>query len=111
MKIFVLGKPDATVLLTIAGKEINILIDSGSSVNAIDQSLFQHLMTSQTVLEQSHTKIYPYGKTTPLELCGKVTLPVQVGRDIHDVEFQVIKGSGKPLIGHKTATDLGILHT
>ena len=99
-EIFVLGKP---------GKEINILIDSGSSVNAIDQSLFQHLMTSQTVLEKSHTKIYPYGKTTPLELCGKVTLPVQVDRDVHDVEFQVIKGPGKPLIGHKTATDLGIL--
>ena len=48
-------------------------------------------------------------KTTPLELCGKVHLPVQVGHVTHNVEFQVIKGSGRPLIGHKTATELGIL--
>ena len=26
-----------------------------------------------------------------------------------NVEFHIIKGSGKPLIGHKTATELGIL--
>ena len=40
----------------------------------------------------------------------QVHLPVQVGRVSHNVEFQVIKGSGRPLIGHKTATELGILH-
>ncbi|MCG7869746.1 MAG: hypothetical protein JAY74_25675 [Candidatus Thiodiazotropha taylori] len=108
-EIFVLGKQNATVPLTISGKDLNILVDSGASVNAIDQALFQKLMSSKTILEKSHAKIYPYGKTTPLELCGKVTLPVQVNRVTYDVEFQVIKGSGKPLIGHKTATELGIL--
>ena len=95
--------------MSISGKQIDILIDSWASVNAIDQALFQHLLSPQTILEKSQAKIYPYGTTTPLELCGKVHLPVQVGRVTHNVEFQVIKGSGRPLIGHKTATELGIL--
>ena len=72
-------------------------------------ALFTQFLSPQTILEKSQAKIYPYGKTTPLELCGKVHLPVQVGSVTHNVEFQVIKGSGRPLIGHKTATDLGIL--
>ena len=108
-EIFVLGKQDATVSLSISGKTIDILVDSGASVNAIDQTLLQELSSPQTIIEKSQAKIYPYGKTTPLELCGKVTLPVQLGRVTHNVEFQVIKGSGRPLIGHKTATELGIL--
>ena len=71
--------------------------------------MFPQSISPQTILEKSQAKIYPYGKTTPLELCGKVHLPVQVGCVTHTVEFQVIKGSGRPLIGHKTATELGIL--
>ncbi|MCG7879290.1 MAG: RNase H-like domain-containing protein, partial [Candidatus Thiodiazotropha endolucinida] len=108
-EIFVLGKQDATVSLQISGKQLNILIDSGASVNAIDHALYQQLKSSQSVLQKSDAKIYPYGKRTPLELCGKVLLPVQVGSDTREVEFQVIKGTGKPLIGHKTATELGLL--
>ncbi len=46
----------------------------------------------------------------PLELQGKTNIRVQVGQIVHDVEFQVISGTGRPLIGHKSATDLGLLH-
>lgn len=65
-EIFVLGNQNATVPLTISGKDLNILVDSGASVNAIDQALFQQLRSAKTILEKSHAKIYPYGKTTPL---------------------------------------------
>ena len=43
-----------------------------------------------------------------LDLVGKATFPVKVGSKSLNVEFHIIKGSGKPLIGHKTATELGI---
>ena len=108
-EIFVLGNQDATVTVNIAGKNLSILVDSGASVNAIDHTLFNQLKSSNTILEKSNAKIYPYGKTTSLDLVGKATFPVKVGTKSLNVEFHIIKGSGKPLINHKTATELGIL--
>ena len=104
-EIFVLGNQDATVTVNIAGKTLSILVDSGASVSAIYHTLFNQLKSSNTILEKSNAKIYLYGKTTSLDLVGKATFPVKS----LNVEFHIIKGSGKPLIGHKTATELGIL--
>ena len=104
-----LGNQDATVTVNIAGKNLSILVDSGASVNAIDHTLFNQLKSSNTILEKSNAKIYPHGKTTSLDLIGKATFPVKVGSKSLNVEFHIIKGSGKPLIRHKTATELGIL--
>ncbi|MEW8545684.1 MAG: RNase H-like domain-containing protein, partial [Candidatus Thiodiazotropha sp.] len=109
-EIFVLGRQDATVTVSIEGKSLNILVDSGASVNAIDQKLFHQLKSPETIIEKSDAKIYPYGAKTPLELLGKANFKVQVSNKTQDVIFQIIKGSGKPLLGHKTATDLGLLH-
>ena len=78
-EIFVLGNQDATVTVNIAGKNLSILVDSGASVNAIDHTLFNQLKSSNTILEKSNAKIYPYGKTTSLDLVGKVTFPVKIG--------------------------------
>ena len=100
-----LGNQDATVTVNIAGKNLSILVDLGASVNAIDHTL----KSSNTIPEKSNAKIYPYGKITSLDLVGKATFPVNVGSKSLNVEFHIIKGSGKPLIGHKTATELGIL--
>ena len=104
-----LGNQDATVTVNITGQNLSILVDSGASVNAIDHTLFNQLKSSNTILEKLNAKIYHYGKTTSLDLVGKATLPVKVGSKSLKVEFQIIKGSGKPLIGHKIATELGIL--
>ena len=78
-EIFVLGNQDATVTVNIAGKNLSILVDSGASVNAIDHTLFNQLKSFNTILEKSNAKIYPYGKTTSLDLVGKVTFPVKIG--------------------------------
>ena len=77
-EIFVLGNQDATVTVNIAGKNLSILVDSGASVNAIDHTLFYQLKSSNTILEKSNAKIYPYGKTTSLDLVGKATFPVKL---------------------------------
>ncbi len=43
-EIFVLnGKHDASVRINLQGKYLNILVDSGSSVNAIDRQTFEKL--------------------------------------------------------------------
>ena len=42
-----------------------------------------------------------YGGNTPLKLFGKTKLNLQTGQSTHSVEFQVIKGKEKPLLGVK----------
>ena len=74
-----LGNQDATVTVNDAGKNLSILVDSGASVNAIDHILFNQLKSSNTILEKSNAKIYPYGKVTSLDLIGKATFLVKVG--------------------------------
>lgn len=41
---------------------------------------------------------------------GKSTLKARVNDKLWKIEFHIIAGTGKPLIGHKTTTDLGLLH-
>ncbi|MCG8113721.1 MAG: RNase H-like domain-containing protein, partial [Candidatus Thiodiazotropha taylori] len=109
-ELFVLeGKNDATLSLSVEGKLIDILIDSGASTNVIDKSTYEQVKTTENYLSKSQAKIYPYGSKIPLELLGKTKLKVQIGSSYHEIDFQVVKGSGKPLIGRKTATELGLL--
>ena len=110
-EVFLLsGKNTATLPLFLEGKQIPILIDSGASANVIDKGTFDQIKTSEHYLYKSNLKIYPYGSNKPLELAGRTNIKIKVGNSQHDVEFQVIKGKGKPLVGRKTATELGLLH-
>ena len=107
---FLKGKNDATLPLALEGKLRNILIDSGASINVIDRSTYEQVKTTENRLSKSHAKIYPYGSNVPLELFGKTKLRVQVGNSEHEIDFHIIKGTGRPLIGRKSATELGLLH-
>ena len=68
------------------------------------------LKPQKTTFSKSHAKIYPYGSNDPLKLFGKTKLKVQIGSNEHEIDFHIIKGTGKPLIGRKSAIDLGLLH-
>ena len=92
------------------GNQIPILIDSGASASVMDKGTFDQIKTSEHFLYKSNLKIYPYGSNKPLELAGKTNIKIKVGDSEDDVEFQKIKGKGKPLVVRKTATKLGLWH-
>ncbi|CAB4009281.1 Transposon Tf2-6 poly, partial [Paramuricea clavata] len=54
-------------------------------------------------------KLYAYGSTTPLTVIGTFTADVNVADRHVTTEFTVIEGKGEPLLGRKTATELGVL--
>ena len=86
------------------------MIDSGASTNVIDKATYERVRTTENNLLKSNAKIYPYGSNVPLDLLGKTKLKLQIGSKEHEINFEVIKGNGKPLIGRKSATELGLLH-
>ena len=51
---------------------VGFLIDSGSSVDIVNQDTFKKFESSMLLtLERSFVKIYPYGCKTPLPILGK----------------------------------------
>ncbi|XP_060583899.1 uncharacterized protein K02A2.6-like, partial [Ruditapes philippinarum] len=104
------GKNAATLQIVLENKKVDVLIDSGSSVNIIDEHLFGKLKHKHTRLLPTSSKVYPYGIKTPIKLIGMAYLNIRVNNETHSVEFQILKGTGKPLLGHETALKLGLLH-
>lgn len=104
------NKNDATLSLPIEGKLVNILIDSGTSTNVIDKSSYEQVKTTENYLSKLHAKVYLCASKDPLTFFGKTKFKTKIGNSEHEIDFQVNKGTGKPLIGRKSATDLGLLH-
>jgi hypothetical protein len=52
------------------------------------------------------TKILPYGSSKPIPLIGKTKMNATVNNKTCAIEFHVIAGNGKPLLGRKSATEL-----
>ena len=110
-EIFTLsGKDDAIISIEIEGQPIHFLIDSCSSINAIDKQTFGKLKTRKSMLEKTTTKLFPYGSSKPIPLIGKTKMNATVNNETCAIEFHVIAGNGKPLLGRKSATELGLLH-
>ena len=60
--------------LQINGKTVKMMIDSGASVNLLDETTFQRINShGSESLQPAHTKIYFYGSKTPLPLLGTLT--------------------------------------
>eukprot|EP00795_Rhopilema_esculentum_P017882 gene17882-biopygen1759 len=92
----------------IDGTPINMLIDSGSTLNIIDEISFQKL-PKKPQLESSKTKIFTYLGKEPLKLKGTFRAKAEAFGKETQAKFYVTKGSGGALLGQKTAEKLDIL--
>ena len=100
-----------TIAVRINDVPVDIVVDSGSSVNLIDsdgwKQLHQHVKLSPTTKQ-----VYAYGSDKPLPLKGEFTATVSaVGSNtmLRDVSFQVVQGGGVCLLSKKTAVEMGVL--
>ena len=99
-------------IVDVGGVSCNFLIDSGSICNVIDKSCWEDLKKKhiKSKSQKTTTQIYAYGSTKPLKVAGKFMADVVCqGREVKEAEFIVIDGTGKPLLGRKTAVCLGVL--
>ena len=103
--------PKAKVL--IANVPHEVLIDSGASVNVIDEKAYHTLTKSpqntQLSLRSTVTKIYSYGGTSPLPVLGTVSTHVESRTSITPATIYVIKGESGCLLSYKTATELELI--
>ena len=102
--LFAVGsnKETTTITVTVGTTLIPVIIDSGASVNV--------LMDNGFILRNWIVKIYPYGSETPLPVKGMFSANVSMPRLHTRVDFVVVENfNAGPLLGKKTATELGLL--
>ena len=66
------AKPPETTV-TVANVPVKAIVDTGSSVNLLNQSTFAKIQQENPDirLQISHTKVFPYGSNILLELIGE----------------------------------------
>ena len=96
--------------LQINGKTVEMMIDSGASVNLLDETTFQRINShGSESLQPAHTKIYSYGSKTPLPLLGTLTASVKYSNASTSAQLIVVKGKNGNLLSYHTAQKLGLI--
>ena len=90
---------------------VDVLIDSGSTVNIISKSLLKSICPDIKVIKPYSRKVFAYNIQDPLDIMGSVKLqikdPIQGKTVLADV--LIIKNQAKAILGNSSATALNLL--
>ena len=96
--------------LEIDGEYVELMLDSGASVNLIDKVTYQRIYKGKAKpLEQSKRRIFSYGSPTPLPLLGTIHAEITAKSNSTSATLHVVKGSSGNLLGYDTAQRLELL--
>ena len=87
---------------------ITALIDTGASVNVIDETQFEKL-SPRPKITPTAARIYTYGGHTPIPLRGVIQVQVRNGEWSTYARFHVTEGRTGTLLSCHTAEDLGLV--
>ncbi|PFX13584.1 Retrovirus-related Pol polyprotein [Stylophora pistillata] len=108
-------KPKPVRSIKIENHVVKGLIDTGASVNVMDECTFQQLLANKIKLEESTSVLRSYqtneNPSRPLTVMGKFDAVVESNTRIIPATFHVFKGNTnmEPLIGFQTAESLGLV--
>ena len=95
--------------INIDDNPVNMIIDSGSSCNIIPEATFCKM--PGLTLKCCNNRVYAYASHNPLPVvgCCDVKMSVKGGGHVNTAKVLVVKGDHAPLLGRKTAEQLGVL--
>ena len=102
-----IDQPTARILVN--GTPIKALIDSGASVNLLDEATF-HTLKIKPTLKRSTTRITAYCAKKPLKTQGTFTAEVESKSRITIAVFHVVSGNSGSLLSYQTAKNLAMIH-
>lgn len=96
------------VSLKLDNVKASLLIDTGSTVNVIDEKMYNQLGKPKL---QKGTKpsLYPYGNNSPLHVLGQCEIVLETKTQLQCHKFYVTKGNYGSLIGYPTAKALNLV--
>ena len=94
--------------VVINGFPVNMLIDTGASVNILDEQTFRGF-PEPIDLNRSHTTIHSYASPTPIKIMGHFEGQVRHKQNTVKAVFHVAKGDKGSLLSFVTASALGLI--
>ena len=85
------------------GKAVEMMIDTGASVNLLDEATFHRIDCGNKLLEHAHSKIYSYRSDTPLPLLGTLSTTIKSSSNSTTTQLHVVKGNMGNLLSYNTA--------
>ena len=92
----------------INGSPIDMFIDSGTTVDILDEDDFKQLK-EKPVLRQTKVRIFPYQSQVPLTIYGVFSGTAKACGNSHSSKFYVAKGKHGSLLSRTTAEALDLL--
>ena len=94
--------------IKIGTQKVNLLIDSGSTLNILDEPHFYQL-NPPPVLHMSNAKIFPYQAQEQLKILGTFKAHISSNDRTIVARFHVVRGKGGAILGKETAEKLDLL--
>ncbi|XP_060596962.1 uncharacterized protein K02A2.6-like [Ruditapes philippinarum] len=102
------GKKVPKKCIKLNGVDVNVLIDSGSSLNIISE-IDLNKMKIRPEIKKTKTKAFAFGQKSPLPFKGKCSLLVESDSKFMTKYFHIVKGNKESLISNELSVELGIL--
>jgi len=90
--------------------KVDMLIDTGSSINVIDEKTFKNLKCDAK-LSKANTKVYTYRSDNTLQLMEKFDATFESNEKIVTAPVFVVKGKHGNLLSYDTSVYLNIVPT
>ena len=98
------------VMVKINGVPIKVTIDTGASINIIDESALMTInKRKQVTLRNSSTRICAYGSQSCLKVLGQFDAQVQTKDSSINATIHVLQGTNGSLMSYITARELGLI--
>jgi hypothetical protein len=94
--------------VNIQGNVISMMIDSGASVNIIDEASYK-AFSSPPKLALARASIFTYGASKPVTVLGTFESEIEVNHRKTAATFYVTKGTSGCLLSYKTASELRLI--
>ena len=86
-----------------------MMMDTGASVNLLDEATFHRIACGNKLLEHAHSKIYSCGSDTPLPPLGTILTTIKSSSNSITTQLHVVKGNTGNLLSYNTAQKLGLI--
>jgi hypothetical protein len=96
------------VTLLINSTPVSMLIDTGASINIVDETTFNKLVP-QPKLSFTNTVAYSYNADGPLKLIGEFIASAKSQSTCLKTRFVVVKGSNGSILSFSTSKELGLV--
>ncbi len=98
--------------INVDGLSVPVVIDSGATVNTVDIDTYYKLRALKKVqIMPSNIRLFTYGSKIPLNILGTITVNAEYNGKQIPAQFVVVDNQEAGcLLGHKSATQLDLLH-